>query len=238
MRGCLFTLLLGAVVIALIIVVGLPQVAAGMITTAVTAAGLHADDTTVTVSSDPPTDLVGLHADRVRIKASDALFRGLTIGALDLRLGDVALIDRTIGEINGTLQDVTVDDLGGRKVTLDEITVGGESGDITASTVIPGSQAERLIADAIEQRTGVRPNDVSLRSPDRLEADVGVTVGGSLDVTVDGDVVLAVDDNPLGVESVTLLEAGGDLPIRITRVRVTDDGDLRLDGDLAINLLG
>src|SRR5690349_13807145 len=182
MRGCLFTLLLGAVIIALIVVVGLPQVAAGMITTAVAAAGLHADDTTVTVSSDPPTDLVGLHAYRVRIHATDALFRGLAIGALDLRLGDVALLDRRIGKVNGTLQDVTVADLGGREVTLDEITLGGESGGITASTVIPGAQAERLIADAIEQRTGIRPKTLTLRSPDRLEADVGVTVGGSLDV--------------------------------------------------------
>lgn len=238
MRGCLFTLLLGAVVIALIVVVGLPQIAAGMVTTAVTAAGLHADDTTVTVSSDPPTDLVGLHADRVRIRATDALFRGLAIGSLDLELGDVALLDRTIRDVDGTLKDVRVENLGGREVTLDEMTVGGESGDITASTVIPGAQAERLIADAIEERTGVRPTSVTLRSPDRLEADVGVTVGGTLDVTVDGDVVLAVDDNPLGVESLTLVEGGGDLPIRITDVRVTRDGDLRLDGDLSIVLLG
>ena len=238
MRGCLFTLLLGAAVIALIVVVGLPQVAAGMVTTAVTTAGLRADDTTVTVSSDPPTDLVGLHADRVRIRASDALFRGLAIGNLDIRLGDVALLSRTIGEVDGTLKDVTVDNLGGREVTLDEIAIGGKSGDITASTVIPGAQAERLIADAIEERTGVRPTDVTLSSPDRLEADIGVIVGGSLDVTVDGDVVLAVDDNPLGVESVTLVDGGGDLPIRITDVRVTRDGDLRLDGDLSIGLLG
>jgi hypothetical protein len=238
MRGCLFTLLLGAVVIALVVVVGLPQVAAGMVTTAVTAAGLRADDTTVTVSSDPPTDLVGLHADRVRIRASDALFRGLAIGALDLQLGDVALLDRTVGTVSGSLKDVTVENLGGREVTLDAITLGGESGDITASTIVPGAQAERLIADAIEERTGVRPTNVTLRSPDRLEADVGVTVGGSLDVTVDGGVVLAVDDNPLGVESITLVEPGGDLPIRITDVRVTRDGDLRLDGDLSIGLLG
>jgi hypothetical protein len=40
------------------------------------------------------------------------------------------------------------------------------------------------------------------------------------------------------VESVTLVDGGGDLPIRITDVRVTRDGDLRLDGDLSIGLLG
>ena len=57
-----------------------------MVTAAVTAAGLQADDTTVTVSSDPPTDLIGLHADRVRVRATDATFRDLAIGELDLVL--------------------------------------------------------------------------------------------------------------------------------------------------------
>ena len=98
MRGCLFTLAFGAVVIALIVVVGLPQVAAGMVTTAVTAAGLQADDTTVTVSSDPPTDLVGLHADRVRVRATDATFRDLAIGRLDLVLRDVSILDRSAAD--------------------------------------------------------------------------------------------------------------------------------------------
>ena len=60
MRGCLFTLLLGAVAIALLVFVGLPQVAAGILTGAVTAAGLQADDTTVTVSSELNVLLVGI----------------------------------------------------------------------------------------------------------------------------------------------------------------------------------
>src|SRR5690349_13343248 len=132
MRGCLFTLLLGAVVLALIVVVGLPQVAAGMITTAVTAAGLKADDTTVTVSSDPPTDLIGLKADRVRIRATDAIYRGLLIGALDLELRDVSILDRSTRGVAGRLTDVTVQDLGGHELTLDEIRVGGGGQDITA----------------------------------------------------------------------------------------------------------
>ena len=101
MRGCLFTLAFGAAVIALIVVVGLPQVAAGMVTGAVTAAGLQADDTTVTVSSDPPTDLIGLHADRVRVRATDATFRDLAIGELDLVLRDVSILDRSAGGDRG-----------------------------------------------------------------------------------------------------------------------------------------
>ena len=69
--------LAAAVAIAVVVTVGLPAVAAGVLTAGVTAAGLQADDTTVTVESDPPTDLLGLHADRVRVRATDATFRGL-----------------------------------------------------------------------------------------------------------------------------------------------------------------
>ena len=238
MRGCLFTLALGAAVIALIVVVGLPQVAAGMVTTAVTAAGLQADDTTVTVSSDPPTDLVGLRADRVRVRATDATFRELAIGELDLVLRDVSILDRSAGAVEGTLTDVTIEDLGGREVTLDEIAVGGGGEDLTATTVIDGTAAESLIADAIEERTGTRPASVALRAPDRLVIDAGIEVGGTLDVDGAGNLVLEVDDNPLGLEEVVLLRGGDDLPIRLTDVLVTPDGDLQLDGDLAIGLLG
>ncbi len=238
MRGCLFTLALGALVIGLIVVVGLPRVAAGMVTTAVTAAGLEADDTTVTVSSDPPTDLIGLHADRVRIRATDATFRDLAIGALDLELRDVSITDRSAGSVDGRLTDVTVASLGGREVTLDEIAVAGGGDDVTATTVVDGSVAEGLIADAVEQRTGTRPDSVTLRDPDRLTIDAGIEVGGTLDVDGAGNLVLEVDDNPLGLEEVILLRGGEDLPIRLTDVLVTPGGDLRLDGDLAIGLLG
>jgi hypothetical protein len=238
MRGCLFTLVLGAVVIALIVVVGLPQVSAGMVTAAVTAAGLEADDTSATVSSDPPTDLIGLHADRVRVRATDATFRDLAIGSLDLELRDVSILDRTADAVAGTLDDVTIANVGGGAIVLDRITVGGGGDDITATTVIDGDQAELLIADAVEQRTGVRPSAVSLERPDRLTIDVGVEAGGTLNVAANGDLVVEVDDNPLGIEDVVLLRAGDDLPIRLRDVLVTSEGDLQLDGDLSIGLLG
>src|SRR3954468_9111682 len=172
MRGCLFTLLLAAVVIVLVVVIGLPQVAAGALTSGVTAAGLQSDDTTVTVSSDPPTDLLGLHADRVHLTATDATFRGLHIGAVDLLLGDVALLDRTVRRVSGTLRDVIVEHVAGGPLALDEIDVAGGGSAITASTVIDGRQAESLIADAVEQRIGTKPRTVTLRAPDRLVVDV------------------------------------------------------------------
>ena len=81
MRGCLFTLILGAAVIGVFVFLGLPGDRRGRAHRAASRRpDSQADDTTVTVASDPPTDLFGLHADRVRIQATDATFRGLEIG--------------------------------------------------------------------------------------------------------------------------------------------------------------
>lgn len=238
MRGCLFTLLLGAVALALLVVVGLPAVAAGILTSGLAAAGLQADDTTVTVSSDPPTDLIGLRADRVRVRATDARFRELRIGALDVVLRDVAILDRTARGIDGELSDVTLTEVGDGSVTLDSITLGGAGDRITASTVVDGSEAETLIARAVEARVGVAPESVRLSAPDRLRVDARVLVEGRLSVSAGGDLVVRLADDPLGIGDIVLLRGGEDLPIRLTDVRVTRAGDLRLDGDLSIAILG
>ena len=89
------------------------------------------------VSSNPPTDLIGLRADTVHLTATDATFRDMEIGALDLVLGDVAILDRTAGSIDGELRDVTVEGLGGEPLTLDRIVVAGTADDVTATTVDP-----------------------------------------------------------------------------------------------------
>lgn len=238
MRGCLFTLLLGAIVLAFAVVVGLPAAASAVLTGGITAAGLQADDTTVAVSGDPPTDLLGLRADRVRIRATDATFRGLGIGGLDVTLGDVAIIDRTVGTVDGTLVDVTVPDVGGRSLTLPEVALGGGGETVTVSTTIDADAAATLLADAVEAELGVRPSAVTLSAPDEVSARIGVVVHGRLGVSVAGDLVAEVLDGPEAGRTLTLLRGGDDLPIRLTGVRVTRGGDLRLVGDLEIGLLG
>ena len=58
------------------------------------------------------------------------------------------------------------------------------------------------------------------------------------EVSEEGDLVLRVADSALVNGQVVLLRGGEDLPIRLTGVRVTEDGELRLSGDLAIGILG
>jgi hypothetical protein len=237
-RGCLFTLLLGAIVLVFGVYVGLPAAASAVLTAGITAAGLQADDTTVTVTSKPPTNLFGLHADRVRVQATHATFRGFGIGALDVVLEDVAILDRTAATVDGELVDVTVPDAGGRPLTMAAITLSGGGERVSASTTIGGSEAEALLADAIEAGLGIRPSAVTLSAPDRVTARLGKVVHARLGVSAAGDLEAEVLDGPEVGRTVVLLNGGGDLPIHLTSVRVTDAGDLRLAGELAIGFLG
>ena len=215
------------------------MVAAGLVTAGLSAAGLVADDTTVTVSSDPPTDLIGLRADTVRVTATDATFRGLEIGSMDLTLGGVAVLDRTAGTVDGELRDVTVSGTGGRRFTLDRITLQGGADGITTTTVVPGAAVEAMIADAVEAQAGVRPSSVELVAPDRVAVRVaGATLRGTFAVDDGGDLVIRGDDGFGGARELTLVRGGEDLPIELTSVRVTRDGALRLTGDLAVGILG
>lgn len=238
MRGCLFVLVLGLVVAAFVVIVGLPAVAAGALTAGVSAAGLQAGDTTVTVASDPPTDLVGLRADRVRVRATNATFRGIEIGALDVTLLDVAMLDRTAGAVDGRLEDVVVPNVGAHPLTLGSIALSGVGDAVVATTTIPANEATKLIADAVESKLGTRPTSVTLASPDRLTVRLGAAVSGRLAVTATGDLVAHVLDGPAAGDEIVLLRGSEDLPIRLTSVTVTASGDLRLVGELAVGLLG
>jgi hypothetical protein len=174
----------------------------------------------------------------VTVSATDATFRDMHIGSLDLELHDVAVLDRTAGAVEGTLSDVAVTLFDGTDVTLDEITIEGDADQVTASTVIQGGEVERMIADVAEARLGTRPTSVTLSRPDRITIDVGVDVEGTLDVNAAGDLILVLPGGVIPGDEVVLLEGGTDLPIRLTDVQVTKAGDLRLTGDLSIGILG
>lgn len=239
MRGCLFTLLLAIVVGILLVVVALPAAAAGVLTGAVEAAGLQASAIGVTVTSDPPTDLLGLTADDVRIRATRAAFHGLAIGSLDIRLHRVALLGLTVQDVSGAMDQVSVPDVGGQPLTLPSVILEGSGGQVTATAVVPAAQADALVLERIAAALGVRPSSVALVAPDQVVVRaLGVAVSGSLRVTTAGDVVATITSGPQVGQALTLLAAGSGLPIRVTSATVTPTGDLRIDGTLNIGLLG
>ena len=230
MRGCLFTLLLGAAAIAAFVLIGAAGDRGGRRSPRASRPPASSrDDTVVTVASDPPTDLLGLHADRVRIRATDATFRGLAIGSLDLTLHDLHFVDRTAASIEGTLDDVTATGVGGRDLTLQTITVSGGGDTVTATTTIPAAEVEGLIADTVEQQLGARPTDVRLAAPDRLTVELVVAVKGRFIVSDAGDLQVKITNGPVAGQVVTLLDASSGLPMHLTAAKVTPAGDLQLD---------
>jgi hypothetical protein len=235
-RGCLFTLLLAAVVVVLAVFLGLPAVASGLVTAGLTAGGLQSDDTSVTVEAKPPTELLSGHADRVVVHATDATFRGMSIGTLDLALEDVDVLGRTAGSVEGSLDDVTLPpEAGGAHLRTIAVTGNGER--LTVATTIPKADVEAMIADAVERKTGVRPTSVALTAPDQLKVKAGGTINGTFAADA-GDLIVRIDDGPGAGSQVVVLHGGKDLPMKISKVRVTDAGSLRIDGVLAISLLG
>ena len=75
------------------------------------------------------------------------------IGALDVTLRDVAIVDRTAGAVDGRLEDVVVPNVGARPLTVASITLSGGGNAVVATTTIPASEATTLIADARGDRS-------------------------------------------------------------------------------------
>lgn len=236
MRGCLFTLLLAAIVGAFVVVVGLPVVAAAVLTGAVQAVGLQASDTTVVVSSEPPTDLLLMQADRVRVRATGATFRGLKIGALDVTLTGVSLLGRTADEVSGMLRAVTVPDVAGQPLGLEAIRLSGGGETVIASTTIAAADARAIVAAEVASLVGISvpPSAIRLEAPDKVTVKAATTVTVTLSVDKDGDLVATVPK----AAPVVLIRAGQDIPMRLTSVKVTASGGLELVGTLSIGILG
>lgn len=226
MRGCLFILVLAVVVAAAVALVGLRPVAAGVIHAGVVASGLSSDDLRVTVAADPPTELLGLHADAVRVRATDARWRDARISRVDIELRDVALGARTAERIEGRLEDVRFvhDDTdgtdGGQQGALPIalVVLRGDGGRIAATAALDVGTMEAHIAARVRGQTGIEPSAVRLEPPDRLTIGLrGIDVAGRLVADGDGSLVLRLDTDLVG--DIVLADAAHQ-PIRFASVRV------------------
>ena len=184
------------------------------------AAGFNADAMTVTVNADPPPRLLGLRADRVRVQATNATFRGLEALDVDLILHDVRLLDRTFGSIEGTLRHVTTTDGSGAGVTIPIAVVSGTPDRIQATMTFPASDAEELAADAVRKAIGLAPSRVVLTAPDRVRVEAG-GLAINARITVDAQGVLKlVPPSGAPIAALTLFEPGPDAPYTIESFRI------------------
>ena len=103
MRGCLFVVILAALVVSVVAWFGSPVLASTVISAALENAGYHAGSSTVTATSSPPPKLLLGRADRVEIAGTDVDFRTFHAASLSLVLTDVDVLARTADRIRGRI---------------------------------------------------------------------------------------------------------------------------------------
>jgi hypothetical protein len=233
-KGCLFTLVLGAAVIAGLVVFALPRATEGLIAASLTAGGLQADQTDVRVTTASPLDLLQMRADRVTIVATGARLGELDAERVQLELHDVDLGARTAARLTGTVDDGTLVTDDGR-ISIPTIALEGDSTNVVAVASVDGPGVEALIAERVADATGQPAGDVTLTAPDGLVIAIGgLDVPGTLDVNERG----ALEMTLLGPIAVPVeLLAPSATPLDLRAVRVAGDR-LVLEGDVDAAYLG
>jgi hypothetical protein len=221
MRGCLSVLVIAALFVLVLAWIGGPMLASTLIERSLAAAGFTASSTSVTVTSEPPVEVLAGHADRVRIDARDAQLETIRAGRLSLALTNVDLLGRRFGSVDGILDDAIITPADGPAVAARVITLRGSAADATATITIGEQVVEQLIVDGIRQQTGLRVDRVTLSAPNRVRFTAGLTLdgrfavgpNGSLDVVASGDTRFTLLDPPADIHLTSATVVGTDLVV-------------------------
>ncbi len=233
MRGCLFILVLAALVLGAGAWFGAPLVASTLIDGALRSAGYTAATSSVRATADPPPKLLLGMADRVEISATDVAVRTFHAATLDLVLTDVDVIGRTAGHISGRIGDAALKTTSDVAATAD-VSIDGTGRSAAATIDVDGATVRQVVSDAFRARFGVTVTDVALVAPNILRISAGpTTIEGRLEVNDAGAIALAT---PLGAS--TILGFDPSFPLRLRTVGVTG-GNLQIGATLdAAALLG
>jgi hypothetical protein len=220
MRSCLIQILLALAVVFCLVWFALPIGVAAMVQAALNASGFTGTDTQVSVSSDPPFMLLTGHADRIHITSTQAGIDPLHAESVDIVLGDVDLLSRDIGTVNGTLLGVKVAAPNGDPVAIYRVTLAGAATSSRATASISVAEAQTLAEQQLKAQ-GISAK-VALKAPDVVTLTVaGKSQAGRL-MAINGALVLVPNSNSL--PSVTLISPGPGNPFHVTSVTITVDG--------------
>jgi hypothetical protein len=226
MRSCLMQILITAGIVFCLLWFALPFGVSAVATAALNATGFSGTNTRVEVSASPPFMLLTGHADTIRIRSSDAVMGDLHATAVDVTLGSVQLLSRTIGTVSGTLDGVRVAAPNGDPVPIDQVTLQGSATATTATATLTVSEAEALAESQLKAQSGIVAK-VTLTAPNVVTVTVGSKSQAARLVTSDGALLLVpAGDN---VATVTLISPGTANPLRVTSVVV---------GPLTVTLTG
>lgn len=217
-RGVLVGVLLIVVLALLFVWFALPPILGGVAVGILRDNGLRAGDIRVEVAADPPLRLIGLTADRVRVRATDVAIENLTAESVDLTLRDVSLRAQTFASIEGRLDGASITPREGAAISVTSVQISG-SPDATLMTMsLSEAQVGSLVRSTIARSLGADARDVNLDAPDRLTFDLqGEPVGGRLRVDEAGTLVFTEDRDTLTLE---LFRSDPGEPVALRNVRV------------------
>ena len=220
MRSCLFQVIAAIVVVLAVLWFALPPVASAVATAALNSSGFSGTDTKVEVSSSPPLALLTLRADRVHITATNAGIAGLHCDSLDVTLGDVGLLNRSMDTVSGTLRGVQVSAPSGDPIDIDTITLGGPGTATIATATLTMPEAQALAESQLRIQTGLT-GTIKLKAPNVVVLSLaGRSATGRL-ITANGALILVPDSNAL--PSVTLIAPSDSNPLHVNSVLVGSD---------------
>src|SRR3954469_12931376 len=116
MRGCLSVLVLGLVFVLAVTWLGGPLLAGAVVERVLAGSGFAGDATSVTVTADPPLELLVGHVDRLEVRARDARVGQLDAQRLAVELTDVDLLTRRFSHVDGRLDGVVLHGANGSAV--------------------------------------------------------------------------------------------------------------------------
>lgn len=232
MRGCLSVVVLAVVFVVAGTWLAGPAVAAFVVESGLSAAGFNGSNTTVTVTSDPPFEVVTGHADRVDIASKDATLDQFTAGTVRLALTDADLLNRTFGSVDGALTDVTVEGSGDLSLAATRVDIEGDPSAADMTIEVTREALSNAALELFRQQLGVDVDAVKFAAPDKVSFTAGRTTIAGRFVIHDGGLALTI--NLPGAQSIDLLEAGRGF--KLTGVRVGQAG-MTLDGELDVEHL-
>jgi hypothetical protein len=215
-RSCLIQLLLTVAVIFALLWFALPFGASWLATNALGAVGFSGTDTTVEVKANLPPRILTGYADTIRLTSTQVGIGNLHAANIDLTLGGVALFDRTIRTVRGTLGGVRVPDPEGQPVTFETVNIDGDAKHAASTLTISNAEAGRVAVSQLKAH-GIS-GTVALVAPDK----VIVTAGGKPQAcrlrVISGALVLVPDGSAL--PTLTLIAAGDGNPFQFSSANV------------------
>src|SRR3954454_1702573 len=191
MRGCLFVLVVGALILGLLAWFASPLLASAAVGFALDNGGFTAATTTVTVRADPPPRILLGHADTVEIVATDVAFRTFHARSLDLVLTDVDIVGRKADRIEGTIVGATMTSADG-VATEASVDIDGDAAAADTTVIVDGATVDRVVRATLLRQIGVAPTRTELVAPDIIRiVSPGATIEGRLIVDASGSVALS-----------------------------------------------